>query len=221
MLAERMGCDRRVHVVRRGDGDGVDRALLLGEQHTPVAVEPRTREFLRSALQVARELGPGKLVVCMLCDSGDRYLSKCFDDDWMKDMGYLSEADRLGTVRELLQFKEGRVEFAQPEETLAQIAHRMNKLGISQMPVFTPNGGPKMMIHEADLLQSLINGQCTPDDNVLQAAKPLSGQVKLDDPLSTVQHVFEDDNVAVVVDKETIVGIIGKIDLVEFLAARH
>ncbi len=36
-----------------------------------------------------------------------------------------------------------------------------------------------------------------------------------------VQHVFDEDNVAVVVEKETIVGIIGKIDLVEFLAARH
>ena len=40
------------------------------------------------ALQVAQELGPEKLIVCILCDSGDRYLSKCFDDKWMQKMGY-------------------------------------------------------------------------------------------------------------------------------------
>ena len=54
------------------------------------------------ALQVAKELGPGKVIVAILCDSGDRYLSKCFDDDWMKDMGFLGVEQRLGTVREVL-----------------------------------------------------------------------------------------------------------------------
>ena len=38
------------------------------------------------ALEVAKELGPGKTVVVIVADSGDRYLSKCYDDDWMKDM---------------------------------------------------------------------------------------------------------------------------------------
>ncbi|MEE9295454.1 MAG: cysteine synthase family protein [Phycisphaerae bacterium] len=38
------------------------------------------------ALQVAKELGSGKTVVVILPDSGDRYISKCFDDEWMKDM---------------------------------------------------------------------------------------------------------------------------------------
>jgi cystathionine beta-synthase len=172
------------------------------------------------ALQVARELGPGRLVVCVLCDTGSRYLSKCFNDEWMKDMGYLDDGTRLGTVREILQFKAGAVQFAAPDETLAQVAHRMNDLGISQMPVTRANGGPLLMIHEADLLQSLVTGQCSPDDPVRRAAKPLSGKVHLDDPLTKVQAVFDADNVAVVVEHDEVVGIVGKIDVVEFLAAR-
>ena len=172
------------------------------------------------ALEVARELGSGSLVVCLLADSGDRYLSKCFDDDWMKDMGYLGVDERLGTVREVLKLTQGTVEFAEPQETLAHVAHRMNELGISQMPVIRSNGGPQLMIHEVDLLQSLVTGRCSPEDTVVKAAKPLMGKVGVDDSLSRVQEVFDDDNVAVVVENDQVIGIIGKIDVVEFLAAR-
>jgi cystathionine beta-synthase len=159
--------------------------------------------------------------VVILCDSGDRYLSKCYDDEWMKDMGFLGPEQRLGTVRELLQFKGDRVEFAQPDESLASVAHRMSELGISQMPV-GPAGEDSglLMIHEVDLLQSLVSGECTPEDSVLKTAKTLEGQVSIDDPLTRVQSVFDDNNVAVVIAEGNVSGIISKIDMVEFLAAR-
>lgn len=173
------------------------------------------------ALQVAKELGPGKIVVVILCDSGDRYLSKVFDDDWMKDMGFLGAEQRLGTVREVLQLKGGGVEFADPSDTLANVAKKMADLGISQMPLSVTNGEVDLlMIHEVDLLQSLVSGECTPNDAVVKAAKTLHGQVSLDDSLSRVQAVFEDDDVAIAVDHGSIIGIISKIDVVEFLAAR-
>jgi len=173
------------------------------------------------ALQVAKRLGPGKLVVCMLADSGDRYLSKCFNDEWMKDMGYFEPELRIGTVRELLRVKKGRVQFALPDETLEHVAHRMNELGISQMPIQGSNGGPLLMIHESDLLQSFLRGDCKPGDPAAKAAKPMLGMVRLDDPLSKVQRVFDADNVAVVVEDKQVVGIISKIDVVEFLASRE
>lgn len=172
------------------------------------------------ALQVARELGPGKLVVVILCDSGDRYLSKCFDDDWMKDMGFLGIGERLGTVRDVLSFKGGEVEFAKPEELLSSVAHRMAELGISQMPLTEENGEGYLMIHEVDLLQSLVSGDCTPDDPVMRAAKALQGEVTMDDPLSEVQRVFDEQNVAIVMDEGDVIGVISKIDVVEYLAAR-
>ena len=181
------------------------------------------------ALKAATELGPGKIIVVVLCDSGDRYLSKCFDDDWMKDMGFLGPEQRLGTVREVLQFKGGNVEFAAADDTLADVARRMSELGISQMPIRAndPNRpsdstdlGELMMIHEVDLLQSLVSGACTPEDDVMRAAQSLQGQVGLSDPLTRVQSIFDEENVAVVVDADAIIGVITKIDVVEFLAAR-
>jgi len=173
------------------------------------------------ALQVARELGPGKVVVCMLADSGNRYLSKCFNDDWMKDNGYLDEADRLGTVRELLRFKTRPVEFAQPGEQIGEVARRMHAMGISQMPIAPVNGERLRMIHESDLLKGLLGGTCRATDSVERAAKPLQGQVSPDDTIGRVQRIFDQDNVAVVVDHGRVTGIIAKIDVVEFLAGRR
>lgn len=173
------------------------------------------------ALQVAREMGPGKCVVVILADSGDRYLSKCFNDDWMQDMGYLGIEERLGTVRDLLQFKGNQVEFAHSDETVGSVARRMAELGMSQMPVSTGAGtAPLMMIHEADILRSLVDGRSTPDDSVAAVAKKLNGQVRLDDPLSKVQAIFDDDNVAVAIESTKVVGIVTKIDVVEFLTVR-
>ncbi|MFQ6024386.1 MAG: pyridoxal-phosphate dependent enzyme [Acidiferrobacterales bacterium] len=173
------------------------------------------------ALKVAKDLGPGKILVVIIPDSGDRYLSKCYDDDWMKDMGFLGLEQRLGTVREVLNFKRGKVEFAEPAETLGHVAHRMSEMGISQMPVKTNGESPHLlMVHELDILQGLVSGQCTPKDTVIHVAKDLEGQVATDDPLTRVQSVFDDHNVAVVVDRGDVVGIISKIDVVEFLAAR-
>ncbi len=77
------------------------------------------------------------------------------------------------------------------------------------------------MIHEVDLLQSLVSGQCTPDDTVIKSAKTLEGKVSIDDPLTRVQTVFDENNVAVVVSDGKVAGIISKIDVVEFLAARR
>ena len=175
---------------------------------------------LWGALEVAKELGPGKTIVCIIPDLGDRYLSKCFDDEWMKDMGFLGLEERLGTVRDVLQFKGQGVDFAQPHETLAAVAKRMSELGVSQMPLTPRAGEPHLIIHQSDILNAMMNAKCSPTDTAMCAAAKLQGQVSLDDPLSKVQRVFEANNVAVVIEESNIIGVIGEIDVVEYLASR-
>jgi cystathionine beta-synthase len=171
-------------------------------------------------LEVAGELGPDKVVVIILCDQGGRYISKCFDDEWMKDMGFLDYEERMGTVRELLKYKGRNVVYAEAGDSVADVAKRMSELGMSQMPVRQDSGQPLLMIHEVDLLHGLVGGTCKPDDSILGSATALQGQVRLNDRLSKVQEIFDSNNVAVVVEGGEIIGIIGKIDLVEFLSAR-
>ena len=156
-------------------------------------------------------------------DSGDRYLSKCYDDEWMRDMGFLGPEQRLGTVRELLEFKPGsvRVRARGRDHRIGREAHG-GVIGISQMPIRDSSDAsdPMMIIHEVDLLQSMVGASAPRDCDVMQAAKPMHGMVGLDDSLAKVQEVFDDENVAMVVEDAHVVGVISKIDMVEFLAAR-
>jgi len=125
-------------------------------------------------------------------------------------------------VRDVLRFKGSDVEYAQPDETLASVAKRMSDLGISQMPVArTGKTGPLKIIHEVDLLHSLLDNQCSPTDTVDHAATDLHGQVGIDDSLSAVQSVFDDENVAVVVEDGDVKGVISKIDVIEYLAGQR
>ena len=112
------------------------------------------------------------------------------------------------------------MDFAGRAETVAEVARRMRELGISQMPVALEGGQPMKMVHESDILDALIIGKCSAGDPVLHLATDLSGLVRLDDSLARVQQVFDKNQMAVVLDRGAIVGIIGQIDVVEFLAAR-
>jgi cystathionine beta-synthase len=76
------------------------------------------------------------------------------------------------------------------------------------------------MIHEYDLLNALVTKTTGFHDPIDSLVAPLQGVVSLEASLSALREVFAQDNVAVVKEREQVVGIITKIDLIEFLAAR-
>ena len=168
------------------------------------------------ALQEAKKLGPGKIVVAIVCDSGDRYISKCFNDEWMRDMGYFSPDSHLGTVQQLLDVRNQEVAFAKPEESLRNVIAKMAATGISQMPVDSGQGDLRM-IEELDILRAVASNEHGLEDSVRDIARPLEGRISPKDNLGHVQQIFEQNNVAVVVDEGRVLGIINKIDLLEFI----
>jgi len=175
---------------------------------------------LYSAIEIANEVGPGKVIVVILCDHGDRYISKVFNDEWMKDLGYLDLDERLGTVKDLLSNGKRQVELASEADTLESVAARMQKSGISQMPLCYGSATPNYMVHESDVLQALISGRAKPSDQVKLVAKPLEGKIQLSDSVSSLQEVFSGNNVAVVFDGEELHSIISRIDMIGFLSGR-
>ena len=74
------------------------------------------------------------------------------------------------------------------------------------------------MIEELDILRAVAGGEHSLDDCVRDIAKPLYGQVKPDTRLSDIQSVFEENNVAIVVSNGEAVGVVNKIDVLEFIA---
>lgn len=172
------------------------------------------------ALDIAREIGPGKNVVAILCDSGNRYVSKLYNDEWMKRNGFgtLGLQLRSTSVDDVLDFKGRSVTFAQPEFTIEQGVDIMAREGISQMPIAA---GPDdyRMVHESDLLEALLIGEKSRDSLLIEVSKPITGLVTGDQELSTIEPLLDANNVVVVVDGDrSLCGIITRIDVVRYLS---
>ena len=175
------------------------------------------------ALQVARELGEGKVVVVPLPDGGRSALSRLYSDEWMRDNGFPLESGESvsgATVADLLGSRRGGVIHARRTDKVEAVVKLMRQNDISQMPVVDDEGRTVGMIHEYDLLNFLIEGKHRLTEVVEPLVQPLQGVVTLDTPIARLRAIFNDDNVAVVKEGEKVTGILTKIDLIEFLGEK-
>jgi cystathionine beta-synthase len=175
------------------------------------------------AVQLARELGKGKVIVVPLPDGGRAYISKFFSDEWMRDNGFPvngGEPLSAATVKEVLGRRRGEVITARRTDRVEVVVKKMKDHDISQMPVVDDGGRVTGMIHEYDLLNFLIEGKHRLSEVVEPLVQPLQGVVTPDTAVAKLRDIFNDDNVAVVKEGEKVIGIITKIDLIDFLGQR-
>jgi cystathionine beta-synthase len=172
------------------------------------------------AVDLAREIGKGKTIVVVLPDSGTRYISKFYSDEWMKDNGFLDPTDRLGTVADLLGGERPPVYTVVVSDIARHAVELMKKHGISQLPVIEAGNRPIAMLHEVDLLQALLDGRHKLDEPISAVMKPLAGVVTLRTPVSRLKELFATDHVAIVKDGDQLAAILTKIDLIDWLGAR-
>ncbi|MBX3382966.1 MAG: pyridoxal-phosphate dependent enzyme [Phycisphaeraceae bacterium] len=174
------------------------------------------------ALQIARELGPGKRVVTVLCDSATRYTTKFLSDAWMKDYGFLDSGPDLGLVEDLLAAKAHHTSpvTAGEDDTLAAIIDKFKQQGVSQVPVVTSAGKPVAIVHEVDVLRGLQSGGVSPASPAKSVAKPVGGLIYPKARIEELYRIFETDQVAIVVDSERIVGVVSQIDVIEYLSKK-
>ena len=172
------------------------------------------------AIDLAREIGKGKNIVVVLPDSGTRYITKFYSDEWMKDNGFLDPTDRLGTVADLLGGKRPPVVTVLANDTARHAVELMKKHGISQLPVIEQGNKPIAMLHEVDLLQALLEGRHKLEEPISAVMKPLAGIVTLRTPVSRLKELFATDHVAIVKDGDRLAAILTKIDLIDWLGTR-
>ena len=130
----------------------VDEVLQVGDKETFLTTRRLVREegifcggssgtAVAAALRYCRNLGPERLVVVILPDSGSRYLSKVFDDDWMRENGFLESAWAGATAADVLAYKKLLdLVTAGPTETVSAVIEKMKAHDISQVPVIAPTG---------------------------------------------------------------------------------
>ena len=162
-------------------------------------------------------------ILVLLPDGASKYLSKIFDDKWMRENGFLDEPDPMGTVAELLRHKKQRpLITAKRGESVRNVIASMRDSGVSQMPVLEHEGGQLAgLVTEVDLLGFLVQGEGGLDAPIDPLVESDYATVTPSTRIHLLRNIFNDAQMVVVQSGDAIVGVITKIDLIEFLAERR
>lgn len=175
-----------------------------------------------AALKYAESSGRKENILVLLPDGAQKYLSKIFDDKWMRENGFLDEPDPLGTVAQLLAAKKPRaLVMARKGDRIRDVIALMRDSDISQLPVLDERGRLSGIIAEVDLLAYLVKSEGSLDHQIDELVESDYASVTPATRVHLLRNIFNDAKIVVVQDKDDVVGVITKIDLIEYLAARR
>jgi cystathionine beta-synthase len=176
-----------------------------------------TGTLVAAALKYCREQTSAKRVVTLVCDTGNKYLSKMYNDYWMLDNGFL-EREPHGDLRDLLlrPFAQRDTVVIGPNELLITAYTRMKLYDVSQLPVMD---GHKLVgiVDESDVLMHVHADETRFRDQVSTAMMTSLQMLAVSEPIEALLPVFERGHVAIVVDGEQFLGLITRIDLLNYL----
>jgi cystathionine beta-synthase len=179
-----------------------------------------TGTLLAAALRYCREQKSPKRVVTFVCDSGNKYLSKVYNDYWMLDQGFL-EREKYGDLRDLIARRhwEHAAVTVNAGETVLAAYRRMKLYDVSQIPVLD-EGRIVGIVDEEDILMEVFSNPQHFSEPVTVAMEKNLVTVQADAPLSQLMVIFRGGMVAIVMDGEKFLGIITRIDLLNWLRRR-
>jgi cystathionine beta-synthase len=177
---------------------------------------------LSAALRLAKELGPKDYVVSFLPDTGMRYLSKVYNDGWMRERGYVESAVPI-TAEEVVKAKRqsGKARdlvVARPYQTVFHALKTMQEQDISQIPVFE-DSTPIGTVYEDSILTLALQGKDLRKLVVREVMSAPLPKIPKNAPVERVTHILSHENPAVFVQmEETKFEILTKYDLMSTVA---
>ncbi len=174
-----------------------------------------------AALRYAEQIDRPAEIVVLLPDSATRYLNKIFDDEWMRENGFLDPEEELGTIRDLLGNKHPQVWTVTKGDKMRDVIALMKDKGISQVPVL--DGGQLAgIVTESDLLDLILKeGTGALEMSVAGVVSDAYEVADPDAPVGLFNHVFGQGKVIIVWERGEVRGLITKIDVIDFLAHRR
>lgn len=153
---------------------------------------------IKGVLQLKDEFKPGDVVVVLFHDSGSRYVGKMFNDDWMRERGFLDE--ELTKAEDLIKDHSDKpLVIVRTEELVSHAIERLRKYKISQIPVIDTNGFVGS-IDETDLFRSYVEDKDIADKPIREIMGKPYPVVKANTSIEEISKLINKDNQAVLVD---------------------
>ena len=176
-----------------------------------------TGTLLSAAIKYCGEQSTPKRVVTLACDSGGKYLSKMYNDIWMADQGFLRR-HQFGDLRDLVsrRYQDGTVVMVGPSDTLLTAFNRMRIADVSQVPVLE-NGKLVGILDESDLLVRVQDGGGSFADPVSSAMNDRLETFQPSASFHDLRSILDRGEVAIILDGDQFVGLITRIDMLNYL----
>jgi cystathionine beta-synthase len=173
--------------------------------------------LIAAALRYCRQQSQPKRVVTFVCDSGNKYLNKLYNDNWLFDQGLL-ERPQQGNLVDLIvrRYQEGSAVTLSPHDNLLLAYRRMKLFDVSQIPVMD---GERVIgiVDESDLVLHLHADPARFQDPVSTAMVRTLETIAPNAPIGALLPIFQRDHVAIVAEHGRFVGLITRIDLLNYL----
>jgi cystathionine beta-synthase len=202
-----------------GDRESFETARALLRQEGILAGSS-SGTLVAAALRYCREQTAPRRVVTFICDSGNKYLSKMYNDFWMADQG-LTDAPRTGDLRDMVRRRHDRgdVVTVGPGDTLLTAYARMKLHDISQLPVLDA-GRVVGIVDESDLLAAALHDEKALRGPVREIMSTRLHTVQVSTPPDQLLPLFRDGMVPIVFDGDLFYGLITRLDVVNHLRSK-
>ena len=179
-----------------------------------------TGTLVAAALRYCRESAEPKHVVSLVCDSGNKYLSKVYNDFWMLDQGFM-ERERSGDLRDLISRRhhERAVATVNADDKVLTAYQRMKLYDVSQLPVLE-QGRIVGIVDEEDILAEVYDNPQHYNEPVTAAMESHLVTVPPTASVEELNDIFKRGMVAIVVDGNEFLGLITRMDLLNWLRRR-
>ena len=177
---------------------------------------------LSGTLRLAKDLGPEASIVALMPDTGMRYLSKVYNDEWMRERGYVESSVPI-TAAEVVNAKKGtgkarELIVARPYQTVFHALKTMQEQDISQIPVFEENL-PIGTVYEDQILTLALQGKDLRKLVVREVMSQPMPRVPKNAPVERVTYILSHENPAVFVEMgDSKFEILTKYDLMSTVA---
>ena len=181
--------------------------------------------IIAAALHFARNAGSPMNIVAILCDGGDRYLTKFHSDEWMKENRFLDESQpRLAQIDHLLSNKSTRVPslvHMPPSASVSEVLDLMEEYNISQVPILDGN---RVLgsVSEGRLTRRILEDQSIlthPVSNAMESALPV---LESSSKVAEAMGLLTRESSAVLVKRHDVfVGLLTRHDVIQFLLGKR